>query len=87
MEPVVFIAIIGGLILMLLVMGTTLKPIRFLGQILIKVIIGAAFLFFLNILGNQVGIHVPINPATSVVAGLLGVPGVAALAAIGYLIV
>ena len=87
MEPVVFIAIIGGLILMLLVMGTTLKPIRFLGQILIKVIIGAAFLFFLNILGNQVGIHVPINPATSIVAGLLGVPGVAALAAIGYLIV
>ena len=87
MEPVVFIAIIGGLILMLLVMGTTLKPIRFLGQILIKVIIGAAFLFFLNILGNQVGIHVPINPATSVVAGLLGVPGVAALAAIGYFIV
>lgn len=87
MEPIVFVAIIGGLILFLLIMGTSLKPIRFLGQGVIKVIIGAVFLFFLNMLGNQVGIHVPINLVTSAVAGLLGIPGVAALAAIGYWVV
>lgn len=87
MEPIVFVAIIGGLILLLLIMGTSLKPIRFLGQGVIKVIIGAVFLFFLNMLGNQVGIHVPINLVTSAVAGLLGIPGVAALAAIGYWVV
>lgn len=87
MEPIVFVAVIGGLILLLLIMGTSLKPIRFLGQGVIKVIIGAVFLFFLNMLGNQVGIHVPINLVTSAVAGLLGIPGVAALAAIGYWVV
>lgn len=87
LEPIVFVAIIGGLILLLLIMGTSLKPIRFLGQGVIKVIIGAVFLFFLNMLGNQVGIHVPINLVTSAVAGLLGIPGVAALAAIGYWVV
>ena len=87
LEPIVFVAAIGGLILVLLIIGAPLKPIRFIGQGIVKVIIGAAFLFFLNMLGNQVGIHVPINLVTSAVAGLLGIPGVAALAAIGYWIV
>ncbi|MET3322654.1 UNVERIFIED_ORG: inhibitor of the pro-sigma K processing machinery [Peribacillus simplex] len=87
MEPVVFVAVIGGLILMLLIIGAPIKPIRFLGHGVIKIIIGAVFLFFLNTLGNQAGIHVPINLATSAVAGLLGIPGVAALAAIGYWII
>lgn len=87
MEPIVFVAVIGGLILLLLIMGTSLKPIRFLGQGVIKIIIGAVFLFFLNMLGNQLGIHVPINLVTSAVAGVLGIPGVAALAAIGYWVV
>ncbi|AXN39037.1 pro-sigmaK processing inhibitor BofA family protein [Peribacillus butanolivorans] len=87
MEPVVFVAVVGGLILMLLIIGAPIKPIRFLGQGVIKIIIGAVFLFFLNTLGNQAGIHVPINFATSAVAGLLGIPGVAALAAIGYWII
>jgi inhibitor of the pro-sigma K processing machinery len=86
-EPVVFVAVVGGLILLLLIIGAPIKPIRFLGQGVIKIIIGAVFLFFLNTLGNQAGIHVPINLATSAVAGLLGIPGVAALAAIGYWII
>ena len=87
LEPVVFVAVVGGLILMLLIIGAPLRPIRFLGQGIIKIIIGAVFLFFLNTLGNQAGIHVPINLVTSAVAGLLGIPGVAALAAIGYWII
>lgn len=87
MEPVVFVALIAGLILLLLIIGAPLKPIRLLGQGITKLIIGAVFLFFLNTLGNQVGIHVPINLVTSAVAGLLGIPGVAALAAIDYWVI
>lgn len=87
MEPVVFVSVIAGLILILLVIGAPLKPIRFLGQGITKLIIGAVFLFFLNTVGNQIGIHVPINFITSAVAGLLGIPGVAALAAIDYWII
>lgn len=87
MEPVVFVAVIAGLILLLLIVGTPLKPIRYLGQMMIKLVIGAVFLFFLNTLGNQVGIHVPINFITSAIAGVLGIPGVAALAAIDYWVI
>lgn len=38
--------------------------------------------FFLNILGNQFGVHIPINLATSAVSGFLGIPGLCALVAI-----
>ena len=71
----------------MLIIGAPLKPIRLFGQGITKLIIGAVFLFFLNTLGHQVGIHVPINLVTSAVAGLLGIPGVAALAAIDYWVI
>lgn len=87
MEPIVVVAIIAGLILLLLLVGAPLKPIRLLGLGMIKIVIGAVFLFFLNELGNQFGIHVPINLVTASVSGFLGIPGVAALAALAYWVV
>ena len=79
MEPLLVIGLICGLILLVLLVGTPIKPLRFAGQALIKVMIGALFLFFLNAFGNSMGIHVPINPATAAVSGLLGIPGVISL--------
>lgn len=68
--------------LLLLFIGAPVKPIRFIGQGVIKILIGAMFLFFLNTLGNHYGIHVPINFITSAVSGLLGIPGIIALVAV-----
>lgn len=82
MEPVIVISVLGGLIVLLLLMGTPLKPIRIIGQGLIKILIGALFLFFLNAFGNQFNIHVPINIMTSAISGFLGLPGLAALVAV-----
>ncbi|HYK75057.1 MAG TPA: pro-sigmaK processing inhibitor BofA family protein [Pseudoneobacillus sp.] len=82
MEPIVVISIIGVLILLLLFMGTPFKPVKFLGQGVIKILIGALLLFFLNAFGNQFGLHVPINFITSAVSGFLGIPGLFALVAI-----
>ncbi len=70
------------LIVLLLVLGAPLKPVKFVGQGIVKLLIGALLLFFLNALGNQYGIHVPINLATVTVSGFLGVPGMCALVAI-----
>jgi inhibitor of the pro-sigma K processing machinery len=67
---------------LLLAAGTPVKPIRFIGQVAMKVMIGALFLFFLNAFGGQFGLHVPINLATSSISGILGIPGVAGLAII-----
>jgi len=82
LEPIIVISILGGLILILLFSGAPFKPVRFLGQAVVKLLIGALFLFFLNAAGNSFGIHVPINFATSAVSGFLGIPGLFALVAI-----
>lgn len=82
MQPILIIAILGGLVLLFMLAGAPIKPLRFVGQGVIKLLIGALFLFFLNAFGNQFGIHVPINLVTSAVSGLLGMPGVCALVVI-----
>ncbi|MFE8698977.1 pro-sigmaK processing inhibitor BofA family protein [Cytobacillus sp. FJAT-53684] len=82
MEPIVVISILGGLIVLLLFIGAPIKPVKFIGQGITKLLIGALFLFFLNAFGNQFGIHVPINLITSTVSGFLGIPGLFALVAI-----
>ncbi|MEI5909686.1 pro-sigmaK processing inhibitor BofA family protein [Bacillus spongiae] len=79
MNPIIVISILGGVTLLLLSMGTSLKPIRLIGLGAIKVMIGALFLFFLNAFGGQLGIHVPINVVTSSISGFLGIPGVVGL--------
>lgn len=86
MQPIYVISILGGLILLLLFSGAPIKPIRFIGQSMIKLLIGALLLFFLNVAGSRYGLHVPINLATSAVSGFLGIPGLVALAAIQKLV-
>ncbi|PLS02316.1 pro-sigmaK processing inhibitor BofA family protein [Neobacillus cucumis] len=87
MEPIVVISVLGGLILLLLFSGAPFKPARFVGQAAIKFLIGALFLFFLNVAGSRYGIHVPINFATSAVSGFLGIPGLVALVAIQHWVI
>jgi inhibitor of the pro-sigma K processing machinery len=82
LEPIVVFSILGGLIVIMLFFGAPFKPARFVGQAVVKVLIGALLLFFLNAAGNSIGIHVPINFATSAVSGFLGIPGLFALVAI-----
>jgi inhibitor of the pro-sigma K processing machinery len=85
-EPIYVISLIGGLIFLLLIIGAPLKPMRFIGSAVIRVLIGALFLFFLNTFGTLMNVHVPINMITSAVSGFLGLPGVAALVAIKYIV-
>lgn len=85
-DPVIVISIVGVVVFMLLLIGAPLKPIKLIGNGMIKLLIGALFLFFLNTFGTTVNIHIPINTITTIVSGFLGIPGVAALVIIKYLI-
>ncbi|WP_338066545.1 pro-sigmaK processing inhibitor BofA family protein [Pueribacillus theae] len=82
----IVISLFAGFIILLLLMGVSIKPLRFLGLGIVKIMIGALFLFFLNVVGVQLNIHIPINIATAAVSGFLGIPGVAALIAIDQLL-
>ncbi len=73
------LSILAGAIVLLLIVGAPLRPVRWIGQGLIKIMIGALLLFFLNAFGTMIDLHVPINLATSSVSGFLGIPGLIAL--------
>ncbi len=79
MGSVIFIGAIVALVALLFFSKTSFKPLRLIGRIAVKFVVGALFLFCVNLFGESVGIHVPINIVTTGVSGLLGVPGVAAL--------
>ncbi|MFC3883419.1 pro-sigmaK processing inhibitor BofA family protein [Bacillus songklensis] len=85
MEPIFVVLLISGLIVFLLLAGGG-NMIRFIGQGMIKMVIGALLLFFVNAFGGQLDIHVPINIITAGVSGFLGVFGVAALVIIDFFI-
>ncbi|MBS4175876.1 pro-sigmaK processing inhibitor BofA family protein [Bacillus sp. FJAT-49736] len=79
MTAVLVASIIIVLLLILLAAGTSGKSVKWIGQLFIRFIIGAVFLFFLNAIGSRYGIHVPINLITTAISGMLGIPGVIGL--------
>lgn len=82
LSSTVIISIVVGLIVLVLFVGAPIKPMRFLGQGVVKLAIGVLFLFFLNVFGGAIGLHVPINIVTTAIAGFLGIFGLASLTAI-----
>ncbi|GLO64247.1 MULTISPECIES: pro-sigmaK processing inhibitor BofA family protein [Oceanobacillus] len=82
MSSTIFISIIVGLIIILLLVGAPVKPMKYIGQATIKLGIGMLFLFFINVFGGAIGLHIPINVFTVFVSGFLGVFGIGSLAAI-----
>ena len=87
MNSVVIISMIVGIILFLLLFGVSFKPIRFMGRVCIKLVVGALFLFLLNTFGTAVNLHIPINVITTIVSGFLGIPGIVAMAIIKYMVI
>jgi len=57
-----------------------------IGQSMVKVAIGLLLLFFINLFGGWIGLHVPINLFTVIVSGFLGLFGIVSLTAIHLLI-
>ncbi|MCM2676479.1 pro-sigmaK processing inhibitor BofA family protein [Alkalicoccobacillus plakortidis] len=79
MDPIILFALLGGAVILLLTVGAPMRPIRLVGNIAVKLVIGLLLLFLVNASGSWTGLHVPINPVTASVTGLLGVPGLVLL--------
>lgn len=82
MSSTLVISILVGLIVLVLFIGAPVKPMRIVGQGVVKLAIGVLFLFFLNVFGGAIGLHIPINLFTTAIAGFLGIFGMASLTAI-----
>ena len=56
-----------------------LVPMKWVGKLLISAVLGGAALWILNCVGGIWGLHVALNPFSALIAGILGIPGVALL--------
>lgn len=87
MQDTTIIYILVGLVLLILMVGVTTKPLKLVKNILSKIVIAALLLFFLNVCVNQFGIYVPINFVTVGISAALGIPGICSLVAIDYFLI
>ena len=54
----------------------------FLGKGAVRLTIGLLLLFFFNVFGGQLGLHIPINVFTVAVTSILGPLGIISIAAV-----
>lgn len=78
-EAGVFLIYAAVIIVIFLFGRMLLVPMKMLFKLIINSLVGGLFLVLINIAGSSVGIIMPLNIITAVIAGTLGLPGVAGL--------
>ena len=70
------ILIVGGCALGILVVGKILLfPIKKIIKLVFNTIIGGTIIYIINLIGASFGFHIGLNIVTSLVVGILGIPG------------
>ena len=78
-EAGVFLMYAAAIIVLFLFGRMLLLPMKLLLKLIVNSLAGGVFLVLINIAGAGVGIVMPVNIITAVIAGVLGLPGVAGL--------
>lgn len=80
MEALYIVVVVAFVLFILLRMPK--QMMRLLGNGIVRITIATLLLFFLNVFGGYIGLHIPINIFTVFVSTLLGFAGIASLVAI-----
>lgn len=80
------LAYVIGLIMVFVICRIFIRPVARLGKILLSSVCGGLILAGLNYLGSFVGISVVVSPLSSLIAGILGVPGVVLVIILQYIL-
>jgi len=70
------------LVLVYFIVRAPKKISHLFGHSAIRITIGILLLFFFNVFGGMIGLHIPINIFTVLVTSILGIFGMLSLAAI-----
>ena len=79
METSVFLAYAAGMLLLYFCGRLLFVPLKILLKLLACSLVGGVLLILLRILGQQIGLTLPVNPLNAIITGVCGVPGVLAL--------
>ena len=80
------LSLIVPILIIFLLLRIIAAPVRLGVKILLNSACGFACLWLLNWISGFTGIFFPINPVTVIIAGFLGLPGIALLAAAQYIL-
>jgi inhibitor of the pro-sigma K processing machinery len=75
-----------GVIILLVVARMVYTPMRFLLRLAINAVVGGLLLIIFNYAGDFFSLHIPMNPVTVLLTGILGIPGVILLVITRYII-
>lgn len=75
-----------GLLILWILFKVFRWPLKVLGKLILNAVMGAITLILINIVGGFFGFTLSITAFTSLIVGLLGVPGVAIIAAWVFLL-
>lgn len=86
MDGRVLAAYLFGILFLFLIGRAFFKPLNIVVKLVLNALAGGLVLWGLNAIGRSWGVLLPVNPYTALFAGFLGIPGVAVLLVLRYLI-
>lgn len=70
------ILVVAGCALAILIIGKVLLfPIKLVLKLVFNTIIGGVIIYIINLIGASFGFHIGLNIITSLIVGILGIPG------------
>ena len=81
-----FLSILIPMLLLGLLLRLMVLPIRWFWKLFLNSTCGFACLWVLNSISGFTGLYFPINYLTAVIAGFLGLPGIALLALLQFVL-
>lgn len=81
-----YVVLIFAAIAVIVVAKLLAWPVKKIIKLAINVLCGILMIVLVNTFGVNIGITIPFNIVTALIAGILGVPGVIALIIIGFFI-
>lgn len=81
------ILLIAGCAIAIFIVGKILTfPIRKILKLVLNTIIGGVIIYIINLIGANFGFHIGLNIITSLVVGILGIPGAILLVVLQFII-
>lgn len=81
-----YIVLIFAAIAVVIVAKLLAWPIKKILKLALNVGLGIVLIYLVNTFGGGIGITIPFNILTALIAGILGIPGVIVLILIGFFI-
>lgn len=82
----IIMAYSAGIMLIFMISWLFVKPLKFLGRLILNSLLGALFLIVFNYFGQLTGVYIGVNELTALIIGLLGIPGFIAVLVLKLLV-